>query len=101
MTRGNPLPVASFAALADARAQFDGVIAQALVRFLRSDRHEDEAGKPSEVLRVVLDAVRAVARLGDCRSSSAMRARRGSDSPGAPVWTATATTLSAAAHRYR
>jgi hypothetical protein len=58
------LPVASFDALADVRAQLDVAIAQALARVARaegSERAEDEARRLDQTLMAAL-AVRAVAR---------------------------------------
>jgi hypothetical protein len=59
------LQVACFNRLADARAQLDVAIAQAMVRVARvegSERPEVEAQKLSETLAVAIEAVRAVAR---------------------------------------
>lgn len=59
------LPLASFDDLADARAQLDVAITQALVRVARvagSERAEDEARRLDEALIAALAAVRAVAR---------------------------------------
>jgi hypothetical protein len=59
------LPLASFDALADTRAQLDVAIAQALVRVARvagSEHAEDEARRLDEALMAALAAVRAIAR---------------------------------------
>ena len=61
MTAGR-LSVASFDALADARAQLDVAITQALVRVSRSEQHEAEARKLNEALRAAIEAVRMAAR---------------------------------------